>query len=265
MGSVSRGVVEGSAGSVLVVRRRASDIRRVVIGVDGSRNARRAVDLTARLGRDGIKDVTVVRVIEPMGLPTAGLLPGSVWATLSHRIAALNRQLRRGAQQAQDPERRYSDFYSVMSGRAAALWQARRGPGELGKRDATDTARRETLHLLGEDPRHRHRHGRRVDRALCAGRRPLGRGAVDRHCDHGGLAEVAAGAIAMGLGGYLAARTDAEHYVSEYGREKRETFDVPEVEMEEVASIFRSYGLPETTVTSVAQAIRSDCRRWIEF
>jgi hypothetical protein len=71
MGSVSRGVV-GSAGSVLVVRRRASDIQRVVIGVDGSRNARRAVDLAARLDRDGIKDVTVVRVIEPMGVPTAG-------------------------------------------------------------------------------------------------------------------------------------------------------------------------------------------------
>ncbi len=80
-----------------------------------------------------------------------------------------------------------------------------------------------------------------------------------------GLAEVAAGAIAMGLGGYLAARTDAEHYISEYGRERQETFDVPDVEMEEVASIFRSYGLPETTVTSVARAIRGDRRRWIEF
>ena len=54
-----------------------------------------------------------------------------------------------------------------------------------------------------------------------------------------GLAEVAAGAIAMGLGGYLAARTDAEHYDSEYAREERETFKVPEVEMEEVAGIFR--------------------------
>jgi VIT1/CCC1 family predicted Fe2+/Mn2+ transporter len=80
-----------------------------------------------------------------------------------------------------------------------------------------------------------------------------------------GLAEVAAGAIAMGLGGYLAARTDAEHYVSEYAREKGETVTVPEVEVEEVASIFRSYGLPETTVASVAQAICSDSRRWIEF
>jgi VIT1/CCC1 family predicted Fe2+/Mn2+ transporter len=80
-----------------------------------------------------------------------------------------------------------------------------------------------------------------------------------------GLAEVAAGAIAMGLGGYLAARTDAEHYDSEYAREEGETFKVPEVEMEEVASIFRSYGLPEATVTTVAEAIRIDRQRWVEF
>jgi len=80
-----------------------------------------------------------------------------------------------------------------------------------------------------------------------------------------GLAEIAAGAIAMGLGGYLAARTDAEHYASEYAREERETVRVPEVEMEEVASIFRSYGLPETTVMSVAHAIRLDRRRWVDF
>jgi VIT1/CCC1 family predicted Fe2+/Mn2+ transporter len=76
-----------------------------------------------------------------------------------------------------------------------------------------------------------------------------------------GLAEVAAGAIAMSLEGYLAARTDAEHYDSEYAREERETFKVPEVEMEEEASIFRSYGLAESRVTTIAQAIRSDRRR----
>lgn len=98
MGSVSRGVVEGSAGSVLVVRRRATEIRRVVIGVDGSRNARRAVDLVARLDRDRIRDVTVVRVLEPMGPPTAGVLPRSVRATLSRTVAALNRQLLRSAE-----------------------------------------------------------------------------------------------------------------------------------------------------------------------
>src|SRR5271169_4506389 len=59
-----------------------------------------------------------------------------------------------------------------------------------------------------------------------------------------GLAEVAAGAIAMGLGGYLAARTDAEHFAAERAREERETLDVPEVEAAEVAEVFRGYGLP---------------------
>jgi nucleotide-binding universal stress UspA family protein len=55
VGSVSRRVVEGSPRSVLIVRRRAREIRRAVIGVDGSKNARRAVDFTARLDRDGLK------------------------------------------------------------------------------------------------------------------------------------------------------------------------------------------------------------------
>ncbi len=80
-----------------------------------------------------------------------------------------------------------------------------------------------------------------------------------------GLAEIAAGSIAMGLGGYLAARTDAEHYEAERAREARETIEMPEEETEEVARIFRSYGLPEATVASVAQAIRSNRRRWVDF
>src|SRR3954453_14345804 len=58
-----------------------------------------------------------------------------------------------------------------------------------------------------------------------------------------GLAEIAAGSIAMGLGGYLAARSDAEHYASERAREAKEVADVPDVEMKEVAGVFRSYGL----------------------
>jgi VIT1/CCC1 family predicted Fe2+/Mn2+ transporter len=53
-----------------------------------------------------------------------------------------------------------------------------------------------------------------------------------------GLAEIAAGSIAMGLGGYLAARTDVEHYDSEREREYRETVELPEVETEEVARYF---------------------------
>ena len=80
-----------------------------------------------------------------------------------------------------------------------------------------------------------------------------------------GLAEVAAGSIAMGLGGYLAAKTDAEHYASEKAREERETVEVPEVEAEEVAAVFREYGLPDETVTQVVNAIRSDRGRWVDF
>ncbi len=80
-----------------------------------------------------------------------------------------------------------------------------------------------------------------------------------------GLAEIAAGSIAMGLGGYLAAKTDAEHFVSERVREERETKEVPETEASEVADIFRSYGLSEETVSSVVGAIRADRRRWVDF
>ena len=80
-----------------------------------------------------------------------------------------------------------------------------------------------------------------------------------------GLAEVAAGAIAMGLGGYLAARTDAEHFAGERTREERETHELPETEAAEVAQVFRAYGLPEETVTAVVRAIRSDRKRWVDF
>ena len=80
-----------------------------------------------------------------------------------------------------------------------------------------------------------------------------------------GLAEVAAGAIAMGLGGYLAARTDAEHFASERAREEREAKDMPDTEAAEVADVFRSYGLNDDTVAAVVTAIRADRRRWVDF
>jgi len=80
-----------------------------------------------------------------------------------------------------------------------------------------------------------------------------------------GLAEVAAGAIAMGLGGYLAARTDAEHFASERAREERETKEMPETEAAEVADVFRSYGLSDDTVATVVNAVRADKRRWVDF
>ena len=80
-----------------------------------------------------------------------------------------------------------------------------------------------------------------------------------------GLAEVAAGSIAMGLGGYLAAKTDAEHYYSEKAREERETDEMPEEEEAEVAEIFRGYGLDDATADAVVQAIRADRARWVDF
>lgn len=80
-----------------------------------------------------------------------------------------------------------------------------------------------------------------------------------------GLAEVAAGAIAMGLGGYLAARTDAEHFASERAREERETEEVPEKEAAEVAALLRSYGLEGDQVAAVVTSIRADRKRWVDF
>src|SRR6478736_8512260 len=80
-----------------------------------------------------------------------------------------------------------------------------------------------------------------------------------------GLAEVAAGAIAMGLGGYLAARTDVEHFNSERAREERETEEMPEKEAAEVADVLRSYGLEGDQVASVVQSICADKKRWVDF
>jgi VIT1/CCC1 family predicted Fe2+/Mn2+ transporter len=80
-----------------------------------------------------------------------------------------------------------------------------------------------------------------------------------------GLAEIAAGSIAMGLGGYLAARTDYEHYTAERARELREVDEMPEKEMEEVADVFRGYGLGDEQITPVVAAIRADRPRWVDF
>jgi VIT1/CCC1 family predicted Fe2+/Mn2+ transporter len=80
-----------------------------------------------------------------------------------------------------------------------------------------------------------------------------------------GLAEVAAGAIAMGLGGYLAAKTDAEHYATERATEEQASIEMPEQEAEEVAQVFRSYGLDTATVATVVKAISSDQKRWIDL
>lgn len=80
-----------------------------------------------------------------------------------------------------------------------------------------------------------------------------------------GLAEVAAGAIAMGLGGFLAARTDAEHYAAERRREMDETVKMPERERQEVAEIFRGYGLADAEIEPILAALCRQPDRWVDF
>lgn len=80
-----------------------------------------------------------------------------------------------------------------------------------------------------------------------------------------GLAEIAAGSIAMGLGGYLAARSDADHYHSERAREEGEVREVPGREREEVAEIFRGYGLTDAEVAPVLRAFEAKPAAWIDF
>ena len=80
-----------------------------------------------------------------------------------------------------------------------------------------------------------------------------------------GLAEIAAGSIAMGLGGYLAAKSDAEHYESEKVREQIEVREKPEVEEEEVSEVFRSYGLEEEEIAPIVNGLRKRPQAWIDF
>jgi VIT1/CCC1 family predicted Fe2+/Mn2+ transporter len=80
-----------------------------------------------------------------------------------------------------------------------------------------------------------------------------------------GFAEIAAGSIAMGLGGYLAARSDAEHYAKEREREKREVNEIPEEEMREVAQVFHSYGLTHAESAPVVAALAKHPQRWVDF
>ena len=80
-----------------------------------------------------------------------------------------------------------------------------------------------------------------------------------------GLAEIAAGSIAMGLGGYMAAKSDAEHYAKEREREKREVAEIPHEEMREVAEVFQAYGLTEEETWPIVQALRRQPRNWVDF
>lgn len=80
-----------------------------------------------------------------------------------------------------------------------------------------------------------------------------------------GVAEIAAGTVAMGLGGYMGAKTEKEHYDAEEKRELREVELVPHVEEKEVADIFREFGVPEQQVPAVVDAIKQNPQRWVDF
>jgi len=80
-----------------------------------------------------------------------------------------------------------------------------------------------------------------------------------------GLAEIAAGSIAMGLGGYLAARSDAEHYASERAREEMEVRETPAAEAAEVGEVLESYGLTAEESAPIVQALCTRPGAWVDF
>ncbi len=80
-----------------------------------------------------------------------------------------------------------------------------------------------------------------------------------------GMAEIAAGSIAMGLGGYLAARSDAEHFRAERLREETEVREKPEAEAAEVAEVLASYGVTPEESQPVVEALRRRPRSWVDF
>lgn len=80
-----------------------------------------------------------------------------------------------------------------------------------------------------------------------------------------GVAEIVAGCIAMGLGGYLAGKTEQEHYENELKREYEEVERVPEREMEEVREVFADYGLSVESQNIIANELSKDKDKWVDF
>ena len=80
-----------------------------------------------------------------------------------------------------------------------------------------------------------------------------------------GLAEIAAGSIAMGLGGYLAAKSDSDHYFNEKKREAREIIEKPEQERLEVEEVFRSYGLESEQIAPILKVFQEKPQQWVKF
>ncbi|KAI9349527.1 putative membrane protein [Obelidium mucronatum] len=104
--------------------------------------------------------------------------------------------------------------------------------------------------------------GLTVPFALTAGLASLGN---SRFVVIAGMAEIVAGAIAMGLGGYLAGRSEIEHYDSEYAREEKEVREVPEREEEEILEIFEPYGLDRAALEPLLGNLKAHPTQWVEF
>lgn len=104
--------------------------------------------------------------------------------------------------------------------------------------------------------------GLTVPFALAAG---LSAVAASRVIVVAGLAEIVAGSIAMGLGGYLAARSDAEHYASERAREESEVVEKPADERREVQEILDSYGLTDQQIDPILSAFESKPKVWVDW
>jgi VIT1/CCC1 family predicted Fe2+/Mn2+ transporter len=80
-----------------------------------------------------------------------------------------------------------------------------------------------------------------------------------------GLAEIAAGSIAMGLGGYLAGKTQVDHYNSEMKREYEEVDTVPEIEKQELKTFFSSLGLSNEVQNQAVEEVSKDKEKWVEL
>jgi VIT1/CCC1 family predicted Fe2+/Mn2+ transporter len=80
-----------------------------------------------------------------------------------------------------------------------------------------------------------------------------------------GIAEIVAGSIAMGLGGYLAGKTEQEHYESELKREYEEIEEIPEEEKKEIRVVFAQYGLNLETQNIIADELAKDKDQWVDF
>jgi VIT1/CCC1 family predicted Fe2+/Mn2+ transporter len=133
------------------------------------------------------------------------------------------------------------------------------------------------MHQVASDPHHEHHFestetvrdiviglsdGLTVPFALAAG---LGAVASAHLVVVAGLAEIAAGSIAMGLGGYLAARGDAEHFASELKREQTEIVTRPEDEAAEIYEIFEKYQVSKEAATPVLQALQANPEAFVDF